>query len=255
MIIALFLITTYKSILPFLRFYIGNEHLTILNSFQSDRFYFFNPLIWLLLFSFSIKLLFQNFKKIAFTLCLMQILITISFDTNFIKNTYLTIFDNGKNNYFTYDNYFDVNLFQKINTYINIPQTEYKIVNIGISPTITVFSGFNNIDAYQNVYPIEFKSKFRNIISKELDKNIELKKSFDNWGSRAYIFSNDLYKYGNSYKASINIDINTKLLKSYGCKFIFSSNPIYNSNYLNLKYLNKFSNVNSAWIIYVYSIN
>ena len=96
----------------------------------------------------------------------------------------------------------------------------------------------------------------------ELDKNKlalklktqELKNYFDNWGSRAYIFSNDLEKLGNKYKGSINIDIDTRILKLYGCKYIFSSNPIKNLDNLNLTYLNSFSNSNSPWIIHLYSI-
>ena len=38
------------------------------------------------------------------------------------------------------------------------------------------------IDGYHAIYPLSYKIKFRKVIEKEIERNIEIKKYYDYWG-------------------------------------------------------------------------
>ena len=84
--------------------------------------------------------------------------------------------------------------FQEIEQYIGKPQSSYRVASIGIHPSIAQYNGFYTLDTYNNFYPLAYKHQFRKIIASELDKNPTLKKYFDTWGGRCYIFVSELGK-------------------------------------------------------------
>ena len=42
-----------------------------------------------------------------------------------------------------------------------------------------------------NLYPLNYKLKFRKIIEKQLDLNVSMKNYYDYWGERVYTFVSD----------------------------------------------------------------
>ena len=98
--------------------------------------------------------------------------------------------------------------------------------------------------------------------SKELDKEDALRTYFDDWGSRCYVFSAELFKEGNQFLCSklddlsVNhLEINTEALKKLGCQYIFSAVDIQNYKDLNLAYINCYTTDLSFWNIRVYKLN
>ena len=94
-----------------------------------------------------------------------------------------------------------------------------RIMSVGLDPMVAVMNDIKVIDGYHTIYPLSYKIKFRKIIEKELDQNIELKNYYDDWGSRVYAFYND--------KNNILLDFQSA--KLLGADYVISRFPINNN--------------------------
>ena len=115
----------------------------------------------------------------------------------------------------TMKHFYSPTLFSDIKNYIAIPESQYRLVSIGLHPSITLYNGFHVLDGYF-IYSVEYKQAFRVIIEKELTKNNDWKHYFDDWGLRAYIFPSELNKYN---YMNIRKDFNLSL-KKFGIKYL-----------------------------------
>ena len=97
-------------------------------------------------------------------------------------------------------------------------------MSVGLHPMIAVMNDIRVIDGYHSIYPRSYKIKFRKIIERELEKNIELKNYYDNWGSRVYAFVTDPEE----------IKINFEEAKKLGASFVISR---YSINSKKLKFI------------------
>ena len=103
---------------------------------------------------------------------------------------------------------------------------------------IAVMNSIHVIDGYHNLYPLEYKYKFKKIINEELNKNLKYKNYYNYWGNRLYAFVTNEKK----------IDLNFKAANSLGAKYIISKFKITNSD---LKLVSDdFKNM-----IYLYELN
>jgi len=149
----------------------------------------------------------------------------------FYKNFILK--ENNYRNIYTFKDYYLQDDYKKFKAIIN----DKRSLSLGIDPMIAIANNVATIDGYHNIYPLEYKKKFRLIIEKELQKNIKLKKYYDNWGSRVYSFIND----------PDNIEINFKQAKNLGADYVISAYNLENeslklvcdncSNFLKLYYI------------------
>lgn len=149
------------------------------------------------------------------------------------------------------------NIFEKIDKTINIDKSSYRVASIGIHPAIARYNGFYTADGYLPSFPLQYKKQFRKIISKELDKNALLKKSFDNWGSRCYIFADDVgYNFIPDKKSNkmITININPQALHALNIQYIFSSYEITNATDNSLEFSCLYKDSQAAWNIYMYHV-
>jgi hypothetical protein len=161
-----------------------------------------------------------------------------------------------------YGEFYDTKLFSELMNDLNVkPDYSTKVVSVGMLPSVAEYNGFYTIDSYRVNYPLEYKHKFRKVIAKELEKDDVLRKYFDEWGSRCYVFSSELNQQGNRYlcgkKEDIsleNLEIDTQVLKDLGCEYILSSVDIMNYENLNLNYVNSYTTDDSYWNIRVYQI-
>lgn len=170
-----------------------------------------------LIFFLSIKSITSNKKyliNLSFvTLILFQLNSSI---VPFIKK-YIIKIPNYRNVY-TFEGYYMFNDYKKIKE-----MTQGKrVMTIGYDPLIAVMNDISVIDGYHAIYPLDYKKKFRKIISKELKKNKDLQNYYDNWGSRVYAF----------YDNSNNIEIDYLEAKNLGADFIISKYKLDNNNLL-----------------------
>ncbi len=147
-----------------------------------------------------------------------------SYKNKDIINTIKTIFK--KNNYNfkslkvkatnSFDAYYKFDIYKKIK---NITGNS-KVASLGVNPMIAAMNDIYVIDGYHQIYPLSYKIKFRKIIENELNQDQKLKKYYDEWGNRVYLFFND----------KNNLLINFKEAKKVGAEFIISSFLINNKN-------------------------
>lgn len=236
-------------------------HIQLFVEIQFDRFYFFYPAICFIMLAASCSVLLKEGKaKLAFIAMLIGLFAPLCFDNELRANAKQVVGNELKEP--NYREFYDTKLFSDIMEALNVkPDYITKVVSVGMFPAVAEYNGFYTLDSYRVNYPVIYKHKFRNVISRELDKNETLRQYFDSWGSRCYVFSSELDLQGNRYLCSKkdkmvleHLDIDTQILKELGCEYILSAVDIGNYKELNLDYINSFTTEESYWNIRVYKL-
>ncbi|NPC93005.1 hypothetical protein HOO54_12380 [Bacillus sp. WMMC1349] len=227
------------------------ETFSFLTAFNFARFHFLRPLVIYVSFAVACYILWKmtkQWKRFVYVVVIAQIMVLIPFHEEL---TYGAHYHSP-----TFREFYATKQFQQIKTFIGRPEQSYRVVSIGLHPAIAQYNGFYTLDTYANIYPLKYKYQFRKIIAKELEKSPTLKRYFDEWGSRCYVFVNELGKHyafkKNSKKKITNLELNTGVFKQMGGRYIFSSVPIINAKQNRLTFLKRFTHPASAWNIYLY---
>ncbi|MED4204699.1 DUF6044 family protein [Neobacillus mesonae] len=219
-----------------------------MDTFNFARYHFLRPLVIYASFALALKIIsLQGFSwsKTAKWLAVMQILLLGLFNDEIIYQKKPSV-----------KQFYAEELFQEIKEHIALPQEEYRVASIGIHPAIAQYNGFYTLDTYNNFYPLSYKHEFRKIIEQELAKNKTIRKYFDKWGGRCYIFTAQLGKRymikKDSKRHLRDLQLNTDVFKELGGIFIFSALPIDNAEENQLTLEKVFVSKLSAWKIYLY---
>lgn len=229
----------------------------VINSLKANRISIFLPFLWMLLFAYSVlkgNAIF-NKKSIAFIVASQLIVTLIANDE--LQHNYRNLL--GLNRFPSFHGYLATDLFREINKDLPPNKAEYRVVSVGLSPTIAQYNGYYTLDGLYSSYSKNYKSAFRKIFEQELEKNIENKQYFDNWGNRCYLFPSELKKNHISNLASkdknlkiLNLNFNTQAFKALGGRYVFSGLEIANAPKTGLSLLNVYNTPQSFWKIYVY---
>ena len=229
-----------------------------LRSFNASRFYFLLPPLWMLLFALSLKELKRGKwgAPIVWCLILIQAFAILKFNTEYKNNARLLV---GKYVYEpNFKQFFAQDLFTQIDEFIARPKDTYRVVSIGMHPSIAQFNGFYTLDGYLSNYPLSYKLQFRQIIWKELKQDVSLRQYFDGWGNRCYVFSSELGEDslhgGGDYRVLHNLQIDTNPLRAMGGEYVISAAKIENSTQRGLRFERQFSSSESFWHIYLYYV-
>ncbi|WP_226037907.1 DUF6044 family protein [Aquibacillus saliphilus] len=227
------------------------ENIELLVTFNFARFHFLRPLVIYLSFAIACMILWKmkkRWRKFVMIAILAQLIVLIPFNEEIHYGAY--------HKTPSFKEFYAEKQFNEIKEYIGTPQKSYRVASIGLHPSIAQYNGFYTLDTYNNIYPISYKYQFRKIISKELEKNASLKKYYDEWGSRCYIFVDELGKNydfrKNSTKKIENLELNIAAFKEMGGRYFFSALPIVNAETNNLQLVKEFNHLESAWKIYLY---
>ncbi|GIN68194.1 MULTISPECIES: DUF6044 family protein [Bacillus] len=227
------------------------EKISLLTAFNFARFHFLRPLVIYVSFAVACYILWRLGKRwrlFVNAALIAQLIVLIPFHEELTYGAY--------HHSPTFREFYAKEQFQQIKQFIGRPKQSYRVASIGLHPAIAQYNGFYTLDTYANIYPLKYKYQFRKIIAKELEKSPGLKRYFDEWGSRCYLFVSELGKHyafkKNSRKKIKNLELNTAAFKEMGGRYIFSSVPIMNAEQNKLTFLKRFSHPQSAWDIYVY---
>jgi hypothetical protein len=158
--------------------------------------------------------------------------------------------------------FFAENQFREIGGFIGKEKSEYRVASLGIHPSVAQFNGFYTLDGYLANYPLEYKHAFRQIIAGELERDSGLKKGYDGWGSRFYLFSSELKKRGgylvnrsgNRFVVE-KLSIDQEAFRNMGGRYIFSGVRINESENPGIHLRKIFpGGDSSAWDIYLYEV-
>ena len=232
----------------------------LLKTFRIDRFFFFIPVLWYVLFALLIKSAFDTNKrwmKIVAYVFLFLNMLYVPVKNRELKANIAIFFGSDVPSMVTWKRFFAEDLFDKIKKDIGEPLDSFRVVSIGVTPAVAQYNGFYTLDIYSNNYPLEYKKQFRKIIAPELEKSAKWKASFDKWGGECFIFSSEIeYRpdYIPSEKVIRNLQINTEALYNMGGRYVLSAVEIENYKELNLKFLKKYTDGNTPLAIYLYKV-
>ncbi|RJR40138.1 MAG: hypothetical protein C4576_20330 [Desulfobacteraceae bacterium] len=216
---------------------------------QLQRFQTLHPLFWSILFALSLTSISTHLRigrKLVSVFIGLQVVYLFSFQE---------ILWNWRTP--SYQEYFAEELFAEVKNYINQPVKDFRVVSVGIHPSVAQYNGFYTLDGYSADYPLQYKHKFRRIIAPELNKNVYLRRYFDNWGSRAYVLVGQDIGFMNRKGSGIAIeklDLDLEAFKSMGGEYILSAVEISPTRNPQYRLLRVFKNDKSAWDIYLYQV-
>jgi len=230
------------------------EKLGLLRSFQFDRFYVLQPMLWYLLLAVALAQIAQAIKSapalgrmLAHVLLLAQANAiwpeSLTQDRFYSRHPKFTAYTPN------YREFYSEELFQEIARFIGRPQSDYRVICVGFHPAVAQFNGFYTLDGYAYNYPLEYKHRFRRLIAGELDKAPMLKAYFDGWGNRCYAFVAEA-----EGKRVKHLQFDLAALREMGGEFILSDLEIGNAQALGLELQRVFEHQNSPWRIHLYHV-
>lgn len=255
-LIKLFLLNILFSIIYSFWYWEGlriiKDHFSFFNEFNFGRFHLLRPFLWYMMFAIALSIIWKNVKLGSI---IVSAALIIQLSQLFLLTEEIKYRQVGTP---TFAEFYDEDLFQQIKEYIGEPPDRYRVASLALHPTIAQYNGFYTLDTYNNTIPLTYKHEFRNIIAPELKKNKTLQKYYDTWGSRLYLYSDDIgkkyvFKKGSKTKIE-NLNLNLEAFKSLGGKYILSGLPINNAEELGVNFEGSFTTENSYWEIYLYEV-
>lgn len=212
------------------------ETFSLFEQISFDRFYFLLPLLWMLAFSFSIKIILKYQSKwsiLIIFILVLQVIYSFQMQNNHISRKPVS-----------FDKFYSQTTYEEIKNYIGEPVETYRVMSIGLHPSAAIYNGFYTVDGYIAYYPLKNKHEFRKIIALELEKDQKLKKAFDDIsGRRCRLMSRKR-----------ELVLNLEAFKNLGGRFIFSAYPIKINNNDETKLLNTFLRVDKRNKIFLYQV-
>ena len=222
----------------------------LLREFPFQRIHWLHPLLWTLALACALALLLRLErwgKLLVAGLIGLQLAVVLRAD-------YYAQFAQP----LSYRQFFSPRLFAEIKDFIGKPPQEYRVVSLGLYPAIAQYNGFYVLDGYQVLYPLEYKHRFRAVIVGELARDAELRRNFDQWGSRCYLFCSEakecLCTKDYCKRKVEHLLIDTDALRSLGGRYILSAVEIENHRQLGLTLARVFQRDDSPWQIFLYAV-
>jgi hypothetical protein len=228
---------------------------------EYSRFYFLAPLIWYSLFAVSLVYIKHAAREHLLIPCLlMGAQLSVACSQHELLQGELA-WKNDATTAPKYSEFYAVEQFTDIKKFIGKPVESYRVGLVGMHPAIALYNQFYTIDGYSVDYPLEYKNRFGQAIVGELAKNEYRTRYFNRWGSRAYLFTGAetammATKWSEISKEGIeDIVFDWRQLNDLGARYIISALPLAARASGRLKLLSVFKNNESAWDLYLYTID
>ena len=244
---------------------IRNQIGGLVKYFQTDRIYWFYPLLWYLAFGCALQIIYAELPRVCAWCAGIAVLgcvgVAVLLGSNFKLNVH-QMFKPETLKMVSWEQYFDEALYAEIMEYIEeetgMTQSEYRVASLGIQPAVAVMNGFYTIDMYSNNYSLAYKHAFRRIIERELNRSALNILYFDDWGNRCYLCSAEYgfasyfgKQYGIVYHS---LELNTEAMAEMNCKYILSAGEIQTAEEMNLCLERIFEEEDSYYRVYLYRI-
>jgi hypothetical protein len=199
------------------------DKINILKIIQFDRFYSLYPILWIIAFVLIIK---ELSPKTGFALVFCQVLIVLF--SNQVVNDFVKkiLF---KKDYISYREFYAEDLFSKVKKVLSQDKnTKSKVGMIGLHPAMAQYNGIPTIDGYVVLYSVAYKHQIQAIIQSELNQNKFIKTYFEQWGSRCYLFDNEVITAGDGVKknqkcCTDSLAFDFVKLKQMNCDYLLSA--------------------------------
>lgn len=232
--------------------------LPIILALKAHRFITLLPMLWTLLMALALYhiFLFQAYRKQALFTSFCFFLTILVADDELVHNIRNLTGNSRKPGY---EAYFSSHLFDRIRRDIALPDSAYRVMSVGLGPSVAQYNGFYTLDGLFSVYHYGYKLSFREIQAEELALKTENRKYFDDWGNRCYYFPAERGHKGRDFLIGKNagepplstLHINLKAFASMGGRFIFSALPV-KTLPEGLRLYGVYEDEKAFWRIYVY---
>lgn len=263
--IALFYAGCHSAVVVFWK----NNITGFLHYFQIDRFYWLYPALWYLEFALAAAVLWKTeihkngkqlltVKIVVMVICLLPTLRLLKVNSNMYVN--VNQINNGSEitGYISWRSWFAEDLMQELEDAIGRDKNLYRVAHLGVSPVAALMHGFYTVDGYSNNYPLEYKHSFRRVIADELEKNLEIKSYFDQWGNRCYLFNSITGNYMRLQKGNDlvyeGLDFDMDALRELGCEYLFSGAEIADADRMGMDLVGYYETEDSYWGIWLYAL-
>nr|WP_290438862.1 DUF6044 family protein [Roseobacter denitrificans] len=223
----------------------------LLLKFNFSRFHWLHPLLWFVAFALALALIQRQIPYRRLGLACVCLAIALQAHWAGYKNH--PILEAREKHGISYAAFFATPLFSEIKRDIGQPVEDYRVVSLGIHPAIAAYNGFHTADWYLTYYPLEKKRAMRGVIAKELEKSAGLKRYFDDWGNRLYLFSAELDRDFLARRRTDAIQMpeyDLDRLRALGVTYIFSRVELYDAPPL----FGEYRHPGSHWDINVYKL-
>jgi hypothetical protein len=250
MLILVIALSVFASIFEYSGFHILAEKFNFFKSFNMIRLYFVSIIVWLVIFGYSIYILYQ---KLSYTQLALISIITLQLIVNYKNSFYKTQPQKG---YASFEAYYIPDIYKQIKQTISKSDGNktFRVVHYGIEPAVSLYNGLYTIDGYSTNYPLSYKYKFRNIFYKY--KQLKL---YDKWGSKVYIGS--ITSYYKDYLSIKGLHIqklqfDSKVLCELNTDYLITPYHLEHPHTKNLSFIKHYQNSNpKAWEIYLYRLD
>lgn len=237
-----------------------SQKISFLKTFHSQRFIFLLPFLWLLLLAILLEEFnWKNYLQLTISIVLLFFTFKGIIRPISELNKNYDLLSNKTIEVPTFRQFYDHKLFEMVKNNIGEENiSKFNFLCVGFPPNILHYNGLRTLDSYQNNYPLSYKHEFRKIISKELDKNTQLKDYYDKWGSRCYGFSSELmfnlYPGKDDTASVYQLEFDMEQAKAMNGKYIIAAVPILNFKEAGIYHLGSFEHADSYWKFYLYEI-
>lgn len=282
--IILFNILVYV-LSPHLSIYLG-DYISFFKAFGFGRFIYLNAFLFFIILIILFKKINHNYIIISISalILFMNSIRNMEFYYNSygkIINNIHSVYDEDKfiksliskdlyNNdhhvhhsagFLTFNEFYATELFKEIEDFIGRKKDDYKVINLGIHPSIAQYNGFYSIDGYIPNYPLSLHTKFQTINKKEYEKKQFYGEKNITISNGVYLISSELSIYCDEYcfkkvanKSINNFDLNIKELKDSRVEYVFSAIEIQNTKKIGIEFQEVFEKDEYPYIIYLYKL-
>jgi hypothetical protein len=168
----------------------------------------------------------------------------------------------GRPREISYQEFVAKRLFDQIDAHIARPKASYRVLSLGLHPAIAVLNGFQVADGYHDNYPLEYRLRFARLNGPELQHDPELRRYFNEGGSRAYLFVAGEPRQLMDTRPPEDIRVLNSLaldpdaLRDLGVTYIFSAYELREHALLPfLHYEGMFKDAEAAWRVHLYRVD
>lgn len=221
--------------------------------FNADRFYTLLPMLTVVTFALALQVISSRLghgRSFAHAFMALQVVV-LFLHSDFVEER----FDHG----ISFRAFFAREQFAAIEQEIGLPLASYRVASVGLHPSIAQYNGFHTVDGYFPNFPLRHKHALRSVMRHELAKAPALARYYDEWGSRAYVFSSELGRnyLGRSSRATVfrDLELDPHALMELDVRFVFAAAEIAFPERSGLIPRGVFEHPESAWSVYLYELS
>ncbi len=158
----------------------------------------------------------------------------------------------------TFNDFFIPEVFECVDQHLPPTKWRYRVVSLGLLPSIALHHGYSTLDGYVGIYPLEYKDTFRKIIKREMRKRIGFRVFFNRWGNHVYLISDEIGRRNMVSKSEglvvEDLEIWTRQLYRMRGRFLLSAVEIGNAPERRLRLIHRCSHPDRDYEVFIYRL-